>query len=617
MTEALLQIFYLLLIIIGSWGIGYHLLKKIAVLNCLEHFLASTAIGLGAYSIAMFIMGLCGFLDRVIIASFLAISLFPAIYYLAHLFRTHSRKRKKRPCLFIGIPIIIFAVAAFLLFLLCFHPKLETDAFMYHIGVPWAWLQQGSIRPIPYHMHSNFHFLVQMQNLLLISLPGATPALCKLLQWYYAILLSLGAYQSGKRFIGRRAGAVMLCIVFMAMETAAVVKGALIDAGVGFFVSMGIYFLARAISSRRWEHVLLSGIFWGLAYSSKNTGILFFTAAAIACLLLPVIDKNEKGKSIWKIPLVALGIMLLIVLPWFVKNYFFTGNPFYPFLSRWFWVRHDYALVAEGFSQYYAGFEGYAQPLAALSHIFREIPNFLHNISYVGANLMGALLALGILLMGLKWKRISAPQKFLWLLGLIALPMILRTPFARFVMGLYPLAAFVFCAGISLVAAQIKIRRILLMLIMAASALYFVREHVWTPSYGWEVRFVPGHAVVERGWREYLCYHKKEPYKEIIQYIEHNLSRSDKILIIMNNELLIQCPIPFLPNPHMHSPSMMSLLKMQGGETLIFQMLDIYDVTHVLIGVGEADELGLPQNSRYELINQKFDAYLYRIIPPK
>jgi len=585
MTLTFLQTVYLPLLIWGSYGMGRRLLGRMRLSSPLEDFIASTGIGLGFYSYAVLLFGLVGILQRWLLTLFFFMSLIfaakPSVSFLNYF---ASRRKNVSSDWFNRVCFFLFGLAALVLFLLCFNPELETDAVMYHIATPLAWLQEGAIRPIPYNMHSQFHFLIQMQNLLLLALPGATFTLCKFLEWYYAILLAMGGYVFGKRFIGRRAAAAILCSSFMAFELATVVRGSLIDAGVGFYISLGIYFLTRAIGSGLMSHILLSGIFFGLGFGSKNTGILFFVTACLGYLLLPLVDRRARREAHWRKLLIAGAFMLVVTLPWFIKNAFVTGNPFYPFLSGVFPPRVEFRAVAEGFSNYYMGFRGLKIPLGILENLVHNIPLFIHNVSYIGANVMAVWMSLGVLLLALKFRLLSPVERFFILAGLFSLPLILLTPFARFVIGLYPLSAIIFWAGARRVFAWRSLLTAMLGVFVLGYGWAFIRHNVWTEDAGWAVRFLPGEGRKTKGILKYLSYYYEQPYQNVTGYLRGHLSHDDKVLILVNNRLLISCPVPFLPNPHMHADDMLTLLLRERGEDGTLASLDRWGITHVIAG---------------------------------
>ena len=457
---------------------------------------------------------------------------------------------------------------------------------MYHISAPLAWIRDGAIRPIPFNMHSQFHFLVQMQNLLLLALPGSGVACCKMTQLYYAVLLSLLAWIMGRRYYGSNVGSVLLCTTLLGWDAATVIKGCLMDLGTAFFTLSGIYFLVRSMEGERWKRHLVSGIFFGLAFSSKNTGILFFLVAGIAFALMPFIDIRERKKGRFVFLLFSGLVMILVALPWIVKNIAFTGNPFYPFLCRLFPTRWDYAVMAEGFSRYYSGFSGYRSFIGIVRHLGDELGLCIINIPYRECLFMAVLTITGGLLLVLKRGRLKTVERFLVLLGFLVLPMMILTPFSRFVAAFYPLAVLLFLGGMMRVFGKGRVFLIILILFVSGMAWRFGRVHVWTVEKGWNLKLVTGDWNDKRGKWGFLYEYYCLPNRDMVDYIDKNLDDGDRVLICENHWMLSECPVPFIPNPHMHAPNLVRILLDEKGEEYTVDQLEKWGVTHLVIKGG-------------------------------
>ena len=579
----MLQILYLVILVTGAYGTGRRVWRRVDFDYPLDEFIASSGLGLAIYSFIILFIGLLGILKPWLILLLLLTGFLTGLSPLVGFVSRLRSGEEKRSDLFTRLGLFLFGIAALLLFLLCFRPELETDAFMYHIGAPRQWLLDGAIRPIPYHMHSQFHFLIQMLNLLILGLPGATIHLCKLMQWYYGILFAGAAFAFGRRFWGKRIGVTLMCASFFAAEVGHVVRGGMIDLAVAFYVIMAVYFLIQAVGSKRLLHHIQAGLFFGFAFSAKNTGVLFFIAAYAAFFLLPVLDKRASWEKRWRYPLAAGAIMILVTLPWILKNAFFTGNPFYPFANDWFPTNPDYADMARGFSYYYSGFGGYNTPIGMVTHLGDKLPLFIRNIFYMGAPVIAMWSILGILLLIMRFSAATPRERCLMLLGIFILPMILLTPFDRFILGLYPVAFAVFWAGFRRVVRSAIILNLCLLLFIFGYARSFVRKHIYTPKYGWEVTLVTDDWEARHGrWKSLYQFYL--PSDRDILACLHNLDpENSRVLICYNSRLLVECPVPYIGNPHMHTSNMIRMLLERMGPEAALQQLDSMGVTHVIV----------------------------------
>src|SRR5262245_4036208 len=79
------------------------------------------------------------------------------------------------------------------------------------------------------------------------------------------------------------------------------------------------YFASRDL---RW--LILAGLFCGFAIGTKYPGLLFLLLLAAVAVYIAF-----KRKEL--LPLLAVVIAGLISAPWFVRNYYYTRNPLFPF----------------------------------------------------------------------------------------------------------------------------------------------------------------------------------------------------------------------------------------------------------------------------------------------
>ena len=91
----------------------------------------------------------------------------------------------------------------------------------------------------------------------------------------------------------------------------------------------GAMLIFLAITHYQRQNFKLSAVFWGFA-----VGIKYFNLLPLALFLLLTI-KPWKKADLKKVALTAL-IVFLVVSPLLLKNYRFSGNPFFPFLQKAF-----------------------------------------------------------------------------------------------------------------------------------------------------------------------------------------------------------------------------------------------------------------------------------------
>lgn len=287
-------------------------------------------------------------------------------------------ERPNRLMLFYLLAVGLFALVAALL------PPIDWDGLFYHLAAPKLFIQAHRISPGPDIPHFNFPFLAEMLFAYAMLLRGDIAA--KLIHTLYGLLLVGVVYLTARRHL-KGASAWPSVLILLSMPMIVTLAGwAYNDLALAFYQLAALYALLNyqfpnfhnpntqiisqisqehALSNQKW--LILSGVFAGLSLGLKYTGFigpltigLILVWSQIAGRWLQMADgrrttsssqiSNSKGpftiynsepkalcgqftihnfKPIFSFALPAL----LIALPWYLKNLFFTGNPFYPFLS--------------------------------------------------------------------------------------------------------------------------------------------------------------------------------------------------------------------------------------------------------------------------------------------
>ncbi|HLE14920.1 MAG TPA: hypothetical protein VI776_09235, partial [Anaerolineales bacterium] len=94
------------------------------------------------------------------------------------------------------------------------------------------------------------------------------------------------------------------------------------------FLGLAVYALLAYLEERSWQWLVLAAAQFGLALAIKHLALLIW-ASAMAALALYLWREGRTWRAAW--PAVALaGLSLLIPLPWYLRSYLASGNPFFP-----------------------------------------------------------------------------------------------------------------------------------------------------------------------------------------------------------------------------------------------------------------------------------------------
>ena len=209
-------------------------------------------------------------------------------------------------------------------------PELFYDALVYHLAVPSHWIREHHIFHVPYTIHSHFPMAVEM--LYTGALLVTDERLARILHATLGVLGGLAVFSLGRRISGRKVG-FWAAGLFLATPVVAMnmeVAGA--DVGAVFFAVLGVnalleWYQAEKTSTRQ---VVLTGLLMGMAFACKYTTAFMLGPFTIGLVLL-----KYRNAILWK-PVLLTGIQLfvvgfLIILPFWARNYIYTGNPVYPF----------------------------------------------------------------------------------------------------------------------------------------------------------------------------------------------------------------------------------------------------------------------------------------------
>ena len=276
------------------------------------------------YSYSIFALSLLGWINSfsISISSILALASFILL----------SLKNKPAP----RFPkVFLVLLPAFLPFL--FLPIYLKDDLLYHFYVPKILANTGSFPADPFNVNTQFPMLFEMSlvfSQLFSFVPPFLPALGTLL-----LSASFFTYIIRKESPPPHNSlheTLFVTAFFTQQVFFSFAHSGYVDHFFALLIMMGLYAYRNFQKSRKEA----SYWYWGLAMLSlscavKYTG-LYFLGAILALEFFH--KKNNK--------LYYRGLLLCLILssPFYIKNFFFTSNPFYPFLS--FLFPSDYLSVA-------------------------------------------------------------------------------------------------------------------------------------------------------------------------------------------------------------------------------------------------------------------------------
>jgi len=294
--------------------------------------LPATLIGLllGLAATLYFLFGLAGFVASAWLNAFIAASLLAAaMAFLLLLFQTLNTANSLARA--IGGVILIFLAVEIVL---CLVPPTARDELTHHLAIPRLYARAGRIIEVPMAPYAYFPMLLDM--LYTPWVYWRYDSVPKLIHCLYGFLtgLALCAYLS------RRMNVVYgLLGLFFFISIPAVLRlshWAYVDLGTTFYSTAALLCLIRwqeEPSHARW--LALAGASVGFAAATKPNGFLSALILSFVLAFVMAGSPASLGKAARHIFIFG-ATALLPVLPWLAKNWWQTGNPFFPLLAAFF-----------------------------------------------------------------------------------------------------------------------------------------------------------------------------------------------------------------------------------------------------------------------------------------
>jgi hypothetical protein len=476
------------------------------------------------------------------------------------------------------------------------QPWLEIDTLTYHQSVPKAWLNEGRVFGVPFEAHSHWHFLSDVVNVWSFALLPSDTIAPKLLELIRSLLAACAAAGGAAWLYGRRAGLVTGVMVLLFTEMSRYGTTSHVDVGMGLYATVGVLLLAAWLADpRQLRLAVLGSVILGGCAGAKHTGGVTMLAALVVAALIRTVQMMRQVRrppaSHLLVELVALFLpAFLVVLPWLVKNALFTGNPFYPFLSRHFNIREDAAIPLIHFITYYPDD---APLMERLLPGTSQLAAFNSNAALNNANGYVFMTFAAMLTWfftrpgnGADGKSSQYLARLYPMLALAAtVPFFVQAPFFRFHAHLYPLAAMVFVGELD----RLLSRRIawlpvpVFALLVAWAGYHFVHYNIYR-NWGPRALERPTAGVTLTPAAVEAYYTRHAPGRGMVEVINRTLGPDDRLLLTFEDisSPLLECR--FIPNvPCVMQPAIQTMEMLGWDAARMAAYLEGLGVTHLAI----------------------------------
>lgn len=303
-------------------------ITAIPLASRVEGFFLSAGIGITITGYAVFLLGVAGSLDPSgIYLLLISLALFSMAGW-ARVVRTVPASLSGRSGWDLPAAVVlgILLIAGFLLVL---TPETGKDALIYHLAVPKLYLLHHGFYFIPGNVFAGYPHLGEMHYLLALFLQNDILAKAINYAVLCGILLGMGLFS--RFLLQEQVYPTLSMLIFLSIPSVfAVSHAAYNDLIVTFFTLAAIYSFLRWSEHRLTSWLILCGVFSGSAAACKYTALLM---TPLGCLGILWFASHRKTEALRALRLLTLYVTAAFIAgsPFYLKNWFMTGNPFYPF----------------------------------------------------------------------------------------------------------------------------------------------------------------------------------------------------------------------------------------------------------------------------------------------
>ena len=324
----------------GLWLVP---LLRLGKLPLRWHFLAGAALGIGALSLIILLLGLVGALDRPIIVGVLIVAALAGVYRW-HRITGDCDEFAAPPggTRYLWILVTPFLTLALLAAshapgFLWQEEGFAYDALEYHLQLPKEYIETGRIDYRPHNVYANFPANVEMLYLVGMmvtddSAAGGTVA--HMLHLMLGMLAVLAAWVAGREW-SPRAG-IVAGVMTASVGWLVYLSGlAYVENGMLFFGMTAAAALVRlmrengAPTAPRLGWAALAGLAAGLACGCKYTALPMI---AVPIGLATLLRSAGGGRRVADFAIFG-ACSLAAFAPWLIKNQLMTANPVFPLVN--------------------------------------------------------------------------------------------------------------------------------------------------------------------------------------------------------------------------------------------------------------------------------------------
>lgn len=210
-------------------------------------------------------------------------------------------------------------------------PPSNWDEVAYHLAIPKIYIKNHQLTYIPFIPYSNWPLETEMLFILCQLLQWESVA--HMVVWSTLLLICFQLYAFGKKHYSSHAGLIAAAIFASTPMVMMLAGTGLIELPLTLFTLLATTALIEWNETRERSLWIISAIFGGLTACTKLNAALVPLILGIVFILMMIRSKEQLVIIVKQF--IAYGfIAFLVVSPWYIKSWIYTGNPFWPFLYQ-------------------------------------------------------------------------------------------------------------------------------------------------------------------------------------------------------------------------------------------------------------------------------------------
>lgn len=314
--------------------------------NDLDHLALALSIGMACLALLALFLGSIGQLRPEALAAGLAgLALMSGVAAWRHLGRlTGELIRGSLPQGFTPrVLAVCLGLAVAGTFFTSLTPVTDGDALCYHLQVPKQFLVQQGLYFDPDLHETVYPLLTEMLYAVALAFRG--PIACRLVHWVLGILFAANVTALARKSLGPKAwwaGAIALLVPAVSNGMGAPLN----DVALATFGTASLVALERYWDQRETRWLTLTGGMAGFAIGVKYPALVLVGLIGLSIVWRELIsswNEDRVRENRWSKGGRAMRHLLhfsLLVLGvggvWYLRAWYYTGNPVYPFFRTWF-----------------------------------------------------------------------------------------------------------------------------------------------------------------------------------------------------------------------------------------------------------------------------------------